>query len=208
MTEHLTMNTIIHTAFRRDLDRLVGALETFPAGSRGRADQIVTTWRNFAHQLEQHHEDEETLFWPAFRELGVDESLMTELEGEHGAMIAALAGATDAMRAFGTDPSAANTTAAHASMVQLRDVLLAHLTHEERDLEPWTAEQLDTPPVKAAQKAVRKLHPAGTFLSWLDDDADPGTRAALRHEIPAPVVFVMTKLGGRRYRKEIASVWS
>ncbi len=208
MTEHRTMNTIIHAAFRRDLDRLVGALETFPAGSRGRADQIATTWRNFAHQLERHHDDEETLFWPAFRELGVDESLMTELEGEHGAMIAALDRATDAMRAFDSDPSAPHTATAHMALAHLRDVLLAHLAHEERDLEPWTAEQVGTPQVKAAQKAVRKLHPPGPFLSWLDDDADPGTRAALRHEVPAPVLFVMTKVGGRRYRKEIASVWS
>jgi hypothetical protein len=208
MTEHRTMNTIIHAAFRRDLDRLVGALETFPAGSRARADQIVTTWRNFAHQLEQHHDDEETLFWPAFRELGVDESLMSELEGEHGAMIAALEGATAAMRTFDGDPSAEHAAAAHEALVRLREVLLAHLAHEERDLEPWAAEQLGTPPVQAAQKAVRKLHPPGPFLSWLVDGADAGTRAALKHEVPPPVLFAMTKLGGRRYRKEIASVWS
>ena len=34
MTEHKTMNTVIHAAFRRDLARFGDALGSFPAGSR------------------------------------------------------------------------------------------------------------------------------------------------------------------------------
>ena len=71
-TAHRTMNTVIHAAFRRDLDRLGGALERYPSDSRERADQLTAMWDNLAHQLHLHHQDEETLFWPAFRELGVD----------------------------------------------------------------------------------------------------------------------------------------
>ena len=82
MTEHQTMNTIIHAAFRRDLARFDAALGEFPDGSQERAAQLVTAWDNFAHQLHHHHQDEETIFWPAFRELGADEALTSDLGGE------------------------------------------------------------------------------------------------------------------------------
>ena len=66
MTEHQTMNTIIHAAFRRDLARFDSALATFP-DTQDRADQLWTAWENYAHQLHQHHDDEETIFCPAMR---------------------------------------------------------------------------------------------------------------------------------------------
>ena len=34
------MNKVIHAAFRRDLDRFVGALTTFNAGDTARAQQL------------------------------------------------------------------------------------------------------------------------------------------------------------------------
>ena len=208
MTEH-TMNTSIHAAFRRDIARLIEALETFPSGSRSRADQLVTAWDNFAHQLEKHHEGEETLFWPAYVELGVDPDLVAALEGEHGAMITALEAAVAAMVAFDADPSDARVAAARDAMAGLSDVLLTHLAHEERDLEPWANARHGTPQIKAAEKAVRKLHPdAGTFFTWVSDDADADVRAALRRQVPAPVLFMMIRVGGRRYRREIGSVWA
>ena len=208
MTEH-TMNTSIHAAFRRDIARLIEALETFPSGSRSRADQLVTAWDNFAHQLEKHHEGEETLFWPAYVELGVDPDLVAALEGEHGAMITALEAAVAAMVAFDADPSDARVAAARDAMAGLSDVLLTHLAHEERDLEPWANARHGTPQIKAAEKAVRKLHPdAGTFFTCVSDDADADVHAALRRQVPAPVLFMMIRVGGRRYRREIGSVWA
>ena len=97
MTEHLTMNTVIHAAFRRDLVRFDTALATFPDGSQERADQLVAAWDNYSHQLHHHHQDEETIFWPAFRELGADESLTSDLGGEHAQMLSALDHADDVL---------------------------------------------------------------------------------------------------------------
>src|SRR4051794_21279662 len=127
MTEHKTMNTIIHAAFRRDLKRFDAALATFPAGSKERADQLGTAWDNFAFQLDHHHADEETIFWPALRSLGADESMAEELEGEHATMLTALAAANRALAAFRADPSPPRTTEAHSALVQLAEVLTDHL---------------------------------------------------------------------------------
>ncbi len=209
MTEHKTMNTIIHAAFRRDMRRFNDALAAFTPGDRARASDLGRAWDNFAHQLHHHHNDEETIFWPAFAELGVDPQLVEDLEGEHGRMNAALVSAEAAMERFTTEPGQPNLESARAAFTELQTVLDLHLTHEERDLEPWAATQLDTPQLKEASAAVRKAHKgsAGTFMAWLLDGADADAETALRQTIPAPVLAVMTRFPGRHYRKQIATVW-
>jgi hypothetical protein len=209
-TTHRTMNTIIHAAFRRDLHRLVDALDRFPADSWERADQLIAAWRNVAHQLHVHHWDEQTLFWPAFVELGVDCSLMEELEREHDRMAAALLTAEQAMEGFALYPTATNAAAAGCAVGELHRVLDEHLSHEERDLEPFGASHKDTPQHKAAVARARKSHTegVGTFFSWLSDTDDPDIAVALRREVPAPVLFLLTKVGGRRYTRRSAATWS
>jgi hypothetical protein len=210
MVEHKTMNTIIHAAFRRDLRRFDDALDRFPAGSRQRAEQLGTAWDNFDHQLRHHHEDEETVFWPALRELGADTTLVGDLGGEHERMLQALDTATSSMLALRADPTAGQADKARIDVSAVRAVLEDHLAHEERDLEPFTAQHRGTPQLKAAVAAVRKRHKgsAGTFFAWLSDGADEDARAGLRKEIPAPVLKLLVAIGGRDYRRRIASAWS
>lgn len=64
--------------------------------------------------------------------------------------------------------------------------------------------------MKAALKAVKKAHQGrlGNVLAWLQDGADADARRGLRQQIPAPVVFIASAVGGRRYRRDIASVWT
>lgn len=210
MTEHKTMNTIIHAAFRRDLKRFDAALATFTAGSRNRADRLGRAWDNFAFQLDHHHTDEETIFWPALRSLGADEAMAEELEGEHATMLGALATANRAMADFRADPSPERTAQAHAAITQLAEVLIDHLAHEERDLEPISAAHHASPQIKAGQKLVRKAHKGnqGTLFSWLLDGADTDAVRGLRSEVPPPVLFVITHTVGRRYTKAIATTWA
>jgi hemerythrin-like domain-containing protein len=210
MTEHKTMNTIIHAAFRRDLARFTAALGVFAPGSKVRAEQLGTAWDNLAVQLHDHHEDEETIFWPALRELGAQPALVGDLEGEHARMLSALDAASAAMRRFQAEPSEPNTGAARAAVEELSLVLNDHLEHEERDLEPLAAEHLRSPQLKAASRKVRQAHKggAGSFVAWLQDGADDDAKTALRHEIPAPVLFVLGRIAGRDYNRRIATVWA
>jgi len=210
VTEHQTMNTIIHAALRRDLARFDAALGTF-SGSQQRAHQLWTAWENYAHQLHQHHDDEETIFWPAMRELGVDESLVGDLDGEHQRMLGGLEAATAAMKALQQGPTADNARTARESVGAFGAILTEHLAHEEKDLEPFAATTLKgSAQGKAAGAAVRKAHQGqtGTFVAWLLDGADADARAGLSREIPAPVLFLINRVGGRDYRRRIAPVWS
>lgn len=70
------MNKVIHGAFRRDLDRFIAALGSFPAGDQRRADEVNTAWANFDDQLTYHHEGEHTTAWPALQQVGVSPDLV------------------------------------------------------------------------------------------------------------------------------------
>jgi hypothetical protein len=210
VSEHKSMNKIIHSAFRRDLSRFEAALRSFPPDARPRADQLTGAWKNYSFQVHHHHRDEETIFWPLLVQFGAGESLMADLEGEHVRMVQALDAADAAMIAFDAEPNAANVAAARAAIVALDGVVRVHLDHEEQDLDPIADAHETSPEMKAAEKTVRKAHKgnAGTFFTWLLDGAGPDDKAGLRQRIPAPVLFVMTRVGGRDYSTRIASVWT
>ena len=116
VAEHLTMNTVIHAAVRRDIARFSAALEDFPVGSKPRAEQLNRAWRFLDKQLEDHHHSEEEIFWPALRELGADESLVSDLNGEHDRMAQAMTLTRDAMAALAAEPSQAHVERARAAV--------------------------------------------------------------------------------------------
>jgi len=47
----------------------------------------------------------------------------------------------------------------------------------------------------------------GTLFAWLLDGADPVAVRGLHREVPGPVLFVLTRTSGRRYRRTVSSVW-
>jgi hypothetical protein len=93
---------------------------------------------------------------------------------------------------------------------ELEQVLTEHLTHEERDMEPQSARLHTTPEMKAAVKQVRRAHRGnqGTLFAWLQDGDNADVAHGLRQEVPAPVLFVISRVGGRRYRRTIAPMWA
>ena len=200
--DHESLNTVVHAAFRRTLDRFDAALAAFPAGSQQRADELTTAWDFFAHEVHYHHHYEEEFFWPALRQTNADLSSVAELDSEHDAMRAALEHASVAMADFGGNPSTEKAAAARQAVATLRTVLVG-------DLEPISVSYAGTKPMKAALAQVKKAHltKMGNFVEWLQDGATDVDRAGLRKEIPGPVVFLFGTFAGRRYRKTIAPVW-
>ena len=208
--EHLTMNTVIHAAVRRDIARFSAALEDFPVGSKPRAEQLNQAWRFLDGQLEHHHHSEEEIFWPALRELGADETLVKDLNGEHERMAQAMTLTRAAMAELAAEPSQAQVDRAKAAFSTLSDSIETHFAHEERDLEPVMAQVADTPPMKRAQVEIRKtqsLPSAAAYLAWLLDGAGTDERTYLNHALPRPVVAVLPRVLGRSYTP-IAATWN
>jgi hemerythrin-like domain-containing protein len=209
MTEPLTMNRLIHGAVRRDLDRLSGALDSFPDGDVPRARELDRAFVNLRRELTRHHEGEDTHIWPMLALQGVEPALLHDMESEHHAMAEALSETGAAMTALATSGSGAAAATARASVVRTQAVVERHLAHEESELEPQLQPLLETPEWKAVEKKLSREPPsvAGPFFAWLTDGMSEDHRAYLRSLIPAPVVTVLAKVFGRRYNRGIAPVW-
>jgi hypothetical protein len=204
------MNKAIHGAFRRDLDRFVGALMAFHDGDTTRAGQLGRAWDNFDAQLTDHHEGEHEIAWPAMESIGVSKELLATLDEEHDRMAEALATARAAMTAFRSSATGTDATAARTAMESLRAVTVAHLDHEEAETEDVYLANADGPEMKAMGKQFAKVSPAkgGRFFAWVLDGASPEERAAITHSVPGPVLAIIGGIFGRGYRRDVASVWT
>ncbi len=207
MTAPMTMNRVIHAAVRRDLDRLSAALTSFPAGDQARARDLERAYANLRRELTHHHEAEDTHIWPMLATVGVAPDLLGAMESEHHAMAEALAETGTAMTTLAG--SGSDAAAARQSVLRTGAVVDRHLDHEETELEPQLTPHLETPEWKEVEKKLRKQPPGviGRYFAWLTDGMSEPERAYLRATIPAPVVFVLSRVLGRRYYREITPVW-
>jgi hemerythrin-like domain-containing protein len=205
----MSMNKAIHGAFRRDLTRFTSALSSFSPGDVERGKQLATAWSNFDDQLTHHHTGEHEIAWPALTAVGVSPTLLAAMDAEHEAMASAIANVNAAMPALQSTASVQDVSAARAAFDQLQDVTIAHLEHEEAELEPLYLEKKETPEIKAMGKAFGKVSPArgGRFFAWLADGASSDEMDAITRDVPKPVLTVIGGVFGRGYRKDIAPIW-
>lgn len=210
MSDTLSMNQIIHAAVRRDVTRTEQALRALDEGDSARAREIQVAWRNLVRELTHHHEAEDANIWPFLEERGFDPALLAEMESEHAAMKQALGSASTAIDEVVKAPTPAQARSAADVVADCARVVNAHLEHEERDLEPIAAGLENDAEWKAMTKKLRpgRIVDAANALAWMQDGAGERERSSLRQTIPGPVVTLLTRLVARRYRREVAPVWS
>ena len=204
------MNRAIHSAFRRDLGRFIGALESFPPGDRALAARLGVAWDQFEDQLTHHHTGEHEIAWPALTSVGVSPELLEQMDEEHGEMAAALTAASRGFATLRSHPTAEQVATTLLAVRQLQTATVLHLDHEEAELEPVYLEKKDTPEIKAMGKAFGKVSPSrgGRFFAWLLDGAGPDEVAAIKSTVPGPVLSIISGVFGRGYRKDVASLWA
>ena len=74
---------------------------------------------------------------------------------------------------------------------------------------PVYQEKRNFPEIEAMGRAFGKVSPArgGQCFAWVTDVASPDERAAVEHDVPAPVSAIIGGTFGRDYRKNIAPIW-
>ncbi len=205
------MNKVIHGAVRRDLDRFRSALGAFRDGDRERAEALHRAWLNFDAQLTEHHEGEHEIAWPALKAIGIAEPTIASFDAEHEKMAADLAATRDAMSTLRRTATRADADAAAAAMETLQTTTVTHLDHEEQETESALSQHESDPVMKEmGKKFGRRVGPAkaGIFFAWVQEGATREERTALAANVPRPVLAMLGGIFGRRYRKEVASVWS
>jgi hemerythrin-like domain-containing protein len=206
----MSMNKVIHGAFRRDLDRFVNALQTFHPGDTERAHGLVRAWDNFDKQLVDHHEGEHEIAWPALQSIGVTAETIAQMDAEHSAMSLALIQARGAMHGFLLETDEGVREVALHAVEHLREVTVTHLDHEEQVIEPVYLANEKGPEMVAMGKKFAKVGPrtGGIFFAWVLDGITPAEREALGSTIPGPVLAILTSVFGRGYTKNVAPVWA
>ena len=108
-------------------------------------------------------------------------------------MAAALTEAASAMGTLRASASAEDAAAAHASFEHLQEVTVAHLDHEEAELESVYQANRDSPEIKEMGKKFSKVSPAraGQYFAWLTDGAGPEEMASIRATVPPPVLRII-----------------
>ncbi|HEX6754915.1 MAG TPA: hemerythrin domain-containing protein [Mycobacteriales bacterium] len=209
MTTPMTMNRVVHAAVRRDLARLESALGAARDGDVARARELERAYANLHEELTRHHEGEDDVVFPFLAESGAPSDLLKSMDEEHHAMAGALAETRPAMAAYASSGSATDAARARASIARTQAVVDQHLTHEENDLEPVIQPHVGTTAWKAVEKKLRPRSPAvtGRFVAWIQDGMTDEGRRYLRATIPPPVTFLLSRLAGRKYHRDIAPTW-
>jgi hemerythrin-like domain-containing protein len=207
--ETMTMNRVIHGAVRRDLRRLEEALAAASPGDRARAQDLHRAFGFLRDQLVHHHHGEDEHVFPALQRLGVDTALLGDMEEEHEQMANALADADAALRRYAGSGSAEDLAQARHAVVGAREATERHLAHEEEQLEPLMLPHFESEEWKAAEKKLRSQPPgvAGRFFAWVEDGMGEPERAYYSSAVPAPVRFILGRVFGRAYHRDIAPVW-
>ncbi|MGZ8744154.1 MAG: hemerythrin domain-containing protein [Nocardioides sp.] len=209
MERPMTMNRVIHGAVRRDLSRLEAALAVAPDGDKDRAAALRDAYAYLQSELVRHHESEDALIFPMLGGFGVDRGLLEEMDQEHHAMAEALHSTRAAMEKYAASGSGVDAQAARERVVHTQEVVERHLGHEERDLDPVLVAHTDSPEWKAVEKKLRREPPrvAGPFFAWIQDGIQPEEQRYVASAVPGPVRWVMSRVFGRSYHREIAPVW-
>jgi hypothetical protein len=203
------MNRLIHGAVRRDLDRLSGALDSFPDGDVPRARELDRAFVNLRRELTRHHEGEDTHIWPMLALQGVEPALLHDMESEHHAMAEALSetGAAN----DGTRHERVRCRHSHGARERRPDAGrrgTAPRPRGERARAPAPAAPRDAGVEGGGEEAQQGASERGrTVLRLAHRRHERGPPAYLRSLIPAPVVTVLAKVFGRRYNRGIAPVW-
>jgi len=219
----LTIMLAAHSAFRRDLTRLVRAAAAADLSDPARRRSVAAGWELFKHELHLHHTAEDELIWPVLRpRLAHSEhalSVLDAMEEEHERIDPLLA-AVDAAFAQRTADAGADVGVGAAGPAvpddwpgedRLADVidvlastLTGHLAHEERDGLPLIGVALTAAEWRGVGLKIARrngLSEGGEMFAWILDGAGREDAAATLRTLPPPVRLIYRAVWKPRFNK-------
>ena len=204
------MNSIIHAALCRDLDRTTMLLER-PADLDPERLRVLgehAVW--LMDLLHDHHTTEDTRLFPVLRSHSPEAGpLLDAMDAEHQAIAAAVTTFEEA----GRSAAAGETGAAERlreTLAGLRLVLDPHLEHEERELPEVVVRHVSEEEWAAFEKSniEGKRPPELAFQGhWMLDNLEPAGAAVVKSKVPAVPRFIMLRLLGGAYRRRREALW-
>lgn len=201
---------LMHHAFRRDLDRFVPAVRATPVGDDPTWTALHARWLRFAEVLHHHHVLEDEWIWPPLVESAEaagrheDAATLRSMEAEHETVDPALERCTAAFAEMAAHPCEDHRNALDVRMTAVRELLAAHLAHEETGALPLVQSTMTAAQWAASEKAAEKGYPVRMLpflLVWVDDALPPDARARLRADA-GPVLGVVLRLASPWHQRK------
>lgn len=205
------MMGVMHDALRRDFAR---AREVLTAATPPGDTQRIAVAEHLSFMLtflDAHHHSEDDTLWPLVRAndptLG---QLLDSMSRDHEV----IAGEVDqleeaAQRSAGQRDDNAQEGLL-AAIDRLTAVLGPHLDREEAELMPRVAECMSNDEWRAFEKSAKppfSIPVLAEYFNWFLDDLDHTRRRKVLRALPAPIVFVSTRIFGPGYRRRAAIRW-
>ncbi|MCX5045800.1 hemerythrin domain-containing protein [Aldersonia sp. NBC_00410] len=211
------MMGIVHSALRRDLlrVRLLLTADEPPRGERRTAVADHVLWlMDFLHD---HHSGEDNGLYPlVVRRNPAAGALVGQMDADHHLIVPAMDRLTEAARAYRlaqsrpVEPSP--TIELLGALDTLSEVMMPHLEREEREMMPVVASSITDAQWRAwdeefniKPKSMGKL---AKEAMWLLDGIDDDARDHLIHVVPPVPRFLLLRILGPRYRRQLARIWA
>lgn len=182
----LSIMYAVHDALRRDLFKVAEVLGGGPEHTR-RVLSDSRRWQFFTAFLTVHHTAEDEALWPlvAAKTDDAGRALLDAMEAEHGYLDPLLERVGLLMADTDADPVELSD-----ALVLLREALVQHLGHEEREALPLLDSTLSPEEWKAFGDKHRELigEEARTYLPWLLDGLDEDRIKQLIGRMPEPLI--------------------
>jgi hemerythrin-like domain-containing protein len=205
------MMGVMHDAMPRDFVRACAVLSSeTPLGGVQRAalaDHVVF----MLEFLHDHHHNEDERLWPLVRAhdpmLG---EALDRMSDDHASIAAGAADVLRTMGAFRSDAGDAGRRELAGALDGFNCVLLPHLAHEEAEVMPRVSACLTADQWHAFEKDAMPpftVPVLAEYFNWFLEDLDEDRTRRVKASLPAPIVFTMTRVFGRGYRRRAAQRW-
>ncbi len=175
---------VMHHAFRRDLAAFTSSVRATPLGDGATWAALAHRWGRFATTLHHHHTAEDTHYWPvllaAVEERGsdADRAEVRAMSEEHEGIDPLVRACAEGFGAVVDHPCAEHRNALDIRLAGLREVLDAHLRHEETVVLPLVQRVMTHDEFQSVDAAIARSYPLRELpfiLGWvmyaLPDDA-------------------------------------
>jgi hypothetical protein len=195
---------LMHHAFRRDLANFAGAAARTPVQARETWRALQRRWTRFGAILHSHHHVEDAFLWPLLtRKAEGDQAALETLQAmaaEHALIDPILRSCSALLARLANAPDKAARAELSTQLASARDVLGAHLAHEEREAMALVQRLLTVEDWAGFEKQVSSAYGMREIphvISWMMHELPAEGLARLAHDAPA-VMLLLYRLFWRR----------
>lgn len=202
------MNTLMHGAFKRELDRIQMGVTKFGDNPGQDATGLVRRWQFFSDQLVRHHEAEDQFIWPLVRERAsepADLVIIDAMEAEHQAM-QDLLGSVDGRFAALIKGEDGNLADLSSELQDLSVVLRGHFSHEEGAGAALVVRYVRSSDLTEYHKFTRAGEDSSLVFPWVCDGAPEADQVAAWGVLPGFVRVIARPVMNRKYRAFLAEL--